>query len=87
MILASTKGHLEVVQALLAKGADVNAKESTGYNALIEASRYGHVKLVQALLAKGADVNAKTNRGDNALSVAKEHADVTALLLQAGAKP
>ena len=39
------------------------------------------------LLAKGADVNAKTNRGDDALSVAKEHADVRALLLQAGAKP
>jgi uncharacterized protein len=52
---ASEKGHVDVVQALLAKGAEVNAKNNNGATALIWASIQGHVDVVQALLAKGAD--------------------------------
>jgi len=52
-----------VVQALLAKGADVNDKDSNGETALMWASRFGHLGVVQVLLAKGADVNAKMGNG------------------------
>ena len=59
---ASSNGHLEVVQALLAAKADVNAKRrlnSKGPDmALTIASLNGHVNVVQALLAGKADVNA-----------------------------
>jgi hypothetical protein len=49
LILASTSGNLEVVQALLAKGADVNAKEPDGTTALTLArSAEVRAALVQA---------------------------------------
>ena len=49
-----------MVHALLAKGADVNAKSSGGATALMLASQDGHLEVVNALLAKGAEVNAKS---------------------------
>ncbi len=59
---ASANGHLEVVQALLAAKADVNAKRGNdskdGATALTLAALNGHLNVVQALLAAKADVNA-----------------------------
>ena len=57
---ASEKGDFKMVQALLADGADVNAKNKDGETALMYASGEGHLEVVQLLLANGADVNAKT---------------------------
>jgi ankyrin repeat protein len=51
------------MQALLDKGADVNAKGNLGTTALMVASS---TDAVQALLAGGADVNARTNNGNTA---------------------
>ena len=83
---ASLNGHLDVVRALLAAKANVNAKYSDGMTALMMASSKGNLDLVQALLAEGADVNAKTSNGVTALMLAKD-AEVRALLVRAGAKP
>jgi ankyrin repeat protein len=85
---ASFNGHREVVQALLAKGAQVNAQDSNGVTALILASLQGHIEVVQALLDKGADVNAKANDGGTARMVAcfNGHRDVAQTLLDKGAK-
>jgi ankyrin repeat protein len=84
---AAHEGHKEVVQLLLAKGADVNAKDKKGKTALMWASREGHKEALQALLAKGADINAKDNDGDNALMYASYtgHKEVVQLLLAKGA--
>jgi ankyrin repeat protein len=62
---------------------------SDGVTALMLASHNGDRKVVQVLLAKRAEVNARTSNGQTALdfATAGEHAEVTALLLQAGAKP
>ncbi|MFX0200286.1 MAG: ankyrin repeat domain-containing protein, partial [Candidatus Hodarchaeota archaeon] len=64
---AASKGDTEKVHALLAKGADVNAKDNDGLTALMRAALQGHTDTVHALLAKGADVNAKDNDGLTAL--------------------
>jgi ankyrin repeat protein len=42
------------VQALLAKGADVNAKINDGRTALICASEEGHSEIAQLLIKAGA---------------------------------
>ena len=56
--MASYGGHLDVVWALLEKGADVNARRNEdGVTPLIAASAQGHVDVVRALLEKGADVD------------------------------
>ncbi len=54
---AADGGDAATVKALLAKGADINAKANNGATALMLASQNGHIEVVQALLAKDADVN------------------------------
>ena len=52
LIEASSKGDTEKVQALLAQGADVNAKNNDGGTALMIASGQGHTDIVVVLLAQ-----------------------------------
>jgi ankyrin repeat protein len=70
LLWASQLGYNKVVQVLLDKGADVNAKGGRYGIALEAASAGGHEMVVQILLEKGADVNADGGRYRNALQVA-----------------
>ena len=57
---ASANGRADVVEVLLAHGADVNALNFVGYarrTALLDASTNGHLAVVEVLLAHGANVN------------------------------
>ncbi|KAL4941531.1 hypothetical protein BDV06DRAFT_179665 [Aspergillus oleicola] len=67
---ASFEGHENVVQILLAQGAEVNAQGGRYSNALQAASSGGHEEVVQILLARGAEVNAQGGRYSNALQAA-----------------
>jgi ankyrin repeat protein len=67
--VASIAGDLDVVKAVLGKGADVNAKDHDGSTPLIYAAELGHLDLLKVLLANGADVNARRNDGSTALKV------------------
>lgn len=80
---AAQKGDTREVQALLAKGADVNAKEGDGTTALIAAAFGGHTETVKALLAGDADIDAKGYKGGTALMVAagKGHLKTVQVLL------
>ena len=88
LICAAGCGDASVVQALLAKGWDVNGKWPDGVTALILASADGHGEVVQTLLAKGADVNSATNDGLTALILAAKngHRAVVQMLLANGAE-
>jgi uncharacterized protein len=85
--VASRNGHTEIVEMLLEKGADVNAKTNEGITALIRASEKGHTETVARLLEKGADVNAKDSDGWTALMWASRngHAETVTILLEEGA--
>ena len=54
LMVASLNGHAEIVQALLAKGVNINIQANDGETALMAASQEGHAEIVKALLAKGA---------------------------------
>ena len=82
---AAIGGHNEIVELLIAKGADVNSKGLGGVNTpLHNAIMKRHKEIVELLIANGADVNALNEYGDIALGVARnEYAD---LLRNHGAK-
>jgi ankyrin repeat protein len=55
LILAAAKGHQEMVELLLDRGAQVNAADYTGWTPLHAAIYGGHAEVVQLLLDRGAD--------------------------------
>lgn len=63
LTLAAVKGHADIAQMLIAKGADVYVRNKEGLTPLMGAiigERKGSVSLVSLLLDRGADVNATT---------------------------
>ncbi len=59
LITAARKSNVEAVKALLAKGADVNAKTEYGATPLFFACDRGNVEIVKLLLAAGADIDVR----------------------------
>ncbi|HTY25989.1 MAG TPA: ankyrin repeat domain-containing protein [Desulfomonilaceae bacterium] len=83
---AIRQNHVAQVQDLLAKGADINAKDTYGVPALMWAAAWGRLQIVKLLLEKGADVNAKDKVGQTALMLTRQGgADLVRLLLDKGA--
>lgn len=85
----SSKGDLKTVKLLLYAGVEVNTKNSSGSNALIEASWAGKKEVVSYLLDAKADINLASSGQLTALSAAvnQKHEDVALLLLEHGANP
>ncbi|MBW8056904.1 MAG: ankyrin repeat domain-containing protein [candidate division NC10 bacterium] len=87
LIVAADRGDIEKVKALLAHGADVNARTDQGRAALMFAAIAGHTEVARLLLAHGADVNAKGIWGETALWCAAAFGSpslLVQLLLSAG---
>ncbi|CAI7598931.1 unnamed protein product [Penicillium glandicola] len=88
---AAERGHLEVVERLLAWKAEVDAPAAVvnGRTALQAAAGEGHLKVVERLLSAGADINAPAAdyKGRTALQGAAGggHLEVVNLLLEAKA--
>jgi ankyrin repeat protein len=85
----SPEKHLQIFKMLLAAGASPNAPAASEYRytPLIEAASLGQTQIVRELLAVGANVNGTNKIGQTALHLSGRHADVTKLLLLAGADP
>ena len=51
------RGHTDMAELLIAKGANVNVKNEDGRTPLHRAVEYGQIALAELLLAHGADVS------------------------------
>jgi hypothetical protein len=77
----------KVVDFLLARGVDVNARHNNGMTALMMAVQTGQRDTVQLLLSKGADPKLKASNGNTALDLSLKRGDtgITQVLKDAGA--
>ncbi|MFH1028901.1 MAG: ankyrin repeat domain-containing protein, partial [Pseudomonadota bacterium] len=82
---AAANGHTDIVNMLIAKGADVDASDREGHTPLMFAAIYGCNKTVQALLDGGANPSIKTPAGNTASLYAENnsHPLASALLKKA----
>jgi len=88
LVDAARRGEVEVVQTLLAKGADVNAAEGDGLTALHAAAEQGHVEVAELLISAGAELEASTRIGQYTalhLAARRGHGSVVQVLVGAGA--
>ena len=65
LIAAAAQGDTATVLRLLAAGADINSRDTTGRTAVMAATHGNQVETVRALIAAGADINIQDKRLDN----------------------
>uniref|UniRef100_K7F4D0 KN motif and ankyrin repeat domains 3 n=1 Tax=Pelodiscus sinensis TaxID=13735 RepID=K7F4D0_PELSI len=83
LMLAVSHGRQEMVEAVLACGADVNLQDEEGSTALMCACEHGRVETVRLLLAQPAcDISIVDNDGNNAVGIALEagHSNIAVLI-------
>ena len=83
LMLTSISGSTDLAEALIGRGAKVNAVNPGGVTALMIASARNRPRLVQLLLKSGADVDARSEDGRTALSIAQaDNNDALVKILQ-----
>ena len=87
LIEAAIKGQTQIADLLIAKGANVNARDKSGATPLHQAALKGNLGFAALLLQHGADVNARDGDGATPLHNAalSGHREVAELLLDKGA--
>ena len=89
LMVASGRGHCDLVRFLLEKGAQVDFQDCYRKSALMLASECGQCEVARLLLDRGAEVGLREYvNGKSALMIASEcgHCEVVKLLLDAGAQ-
>ncbi|NIJ59848.1 hypothetical protein FHS82_003709 [Pseudochelatococcus lubricantis] len=84
---AAKRNDVARIEALLADGADIEARDDSGATALLVATHENNVAAARLLIAAGADVNAKDKISDSPYlyAGARGHLDILKLTLTHGA--
>jgi ankyrin repeat protein len=74
--------NVDVVEALLSAGAELEARQQDGFTPLMGAAAGGATDIVERLVAAGAEKHARNDAGKTALDIARErgHAHLEELL-------
>ena len=88
LMVASREGHRDIVELLLANGANLHTEWFSDQTALGFASEEGHVEIVRLLLSNGAATPPEGQRGGETavvLAAQEGHREIVELLLDNGA--
>ena len=88
MYAAAFNSNPKVIETLIDKGANVNAKSKKGNTALFQASLNPNPKVIETLIDAGADVKAKNDDGNTALMgalISNKPFDTIKMLVDEGA--
>ena len=85
---AAYNGHTEIVEYLLKRGAEIDAKTENGSTALFFASRFGHIETVRTLLKHQADPTIVNDNDETAVDWAlkSKNTDIEDILRAAGGR-
>jgi len=88
LLTAAQIGDAALVRELIARAADVQARDNSGWTPLMRAAHAGNLEAAQVLLENGADFQAVSHDGTSALRLAEQagHFHIMRLLWKAGAK-
>jgi ankyrin repeat protein len=79
LMLASARGHVDVVRVLLERGADLSARDKYEASAILYAANNGRDEVVNLLLGNGADVRSCDEHGHTVLMEAAAGRSANAL--------
>ena len=87
MHYATGRNYKEIVELLIAKGADVNVKDKFGGTPLHDAAHRGRKEIAELLIDNGADLNVESY-GETPLDTAInwKHPETATLLRKHGGK-
>jgi ankyrin repeat protein len=85
---AAEQEEFDLMSLLLTKGADINAKDANGFNALRKVILCRRLKSIRWLIEHRIDVNARDNWGKTVLTYAKQEKvpQIISVLEHAGAR-
>ncbi|MDD5456819.1 MAG: ankyrin repeat domain-containing protein [Candidatus Margulisbacteria bacterium] len=88
LVNLARRGTPELVSILIQAGANVNALDNCGGNAVIEAAGHGHLRIVKDLINAGSDLQIKNVNGWTACNAAKatKNTEIYNLLKKHGAR-
>ncbi|MCU0534960.1 MAG: ankyrin repeat domain-containing protein [Hydrococcus sp. Prado102] len=88
LMLAASKGHINVVRVLLDRQANLQLRDCFGRDAMSLACIKGHLEVVRALIQAGVSVNRQDVEGDTPLLMAlsNQHKKLARFLIESGAE-
>lgn len=82
-MIAASAGHIEMVEALISRGAEVTAQNNNGQTSLHYAASRDRLDVARVLLDKGAEVNSRDKMGSCPLhrAASRGHVKMVELLI------
>ncbi len=81
-MIAAENGFLEITNALIKKGANVNHTNQVGDTALILAAENGFLKIVNSLIENNANLNYANQNGNTTLMMANKNNHIIARIIE-----